>query len=122
MGWIIMDCSVRDSGFSLLEIFISILIVAVTAIVIAFFSKTSSLTSSFSKGSETAYMIAELKLSDLSADPAPANGNDTYTIDGKEYRRIWNITETGNVVRAEITVKWQAINGEKQITLLGAVN
>ena len=47
-----MDCSVRDSGFSLLEIFISILIVAVTAIVIAFFSKTSFLTSSFSKGSE----------------------------------------------------------------------
>ena len=117
-----MEPTLNQSGISIVEICIATLIIAITAIVITFFSKNSLNMYRDSYGAESAYIAAENKLADLTAAPYPVDGSDNVTIDHITYARQWVLTNIGSVTRAEITVSWLISSGNRQITLMGAVN
>lgn len=117
-----MDRSV-ESGASLVEISIAILIVGLTAILIMSFSRSSFNMFNDARGSESALILAEEKFTDLSAQAFPsANGTDTVKANNNKYIRKWSVKDTGFIKMAVITVKYDVGKNQKSVNFMGALN
>ncbi|NLE00867.1 MAG: hypothetical protein GX640_13450 [Fibrobacter sp.] len=112
-----------ESGVSIVEICVAILMIAVTGIIIMSFTKTTFSSYRDSRLTESASMVAEDKLCELDAAAfPPSNGQDTIFVDDQRYIRSWEILDTGLIKRAIVTVNIQTINGVKEIRLTGAID
>ncbi len=117
-----MDRSV-ESGASLVEISIAILIISLTAILIMAFSRNSFTMFSDARGSESALILAEEKFTDLSAQAFPsASGTDTVNANNTRYLRSWSVKQSGFIKMAVVTVKYSVGKKEKSINFMGALN
>ena len=121
-----MDHSLKkESGASLVEIVITLVIIAVTTLIIMSFSRSMLSLSKDARGSDAACLAAEQKLSDLSTKAyfASDTGSDMVTIDNIACYRGWKITDTCYITRARVTVMYKTLRGtEKRIILSGAIH
>lgn len=111
-----------NTGASLVEISIAILIIGLSAILIMTFSRNSYTMLNDARGSETAQIIAQDKFTDLSVEAFPAAGNDTVAVNNTRYIRSWSVKDTGFIKRTVITVKYSAGKNEKTVNFMGALN
>lgn len=113
-----------QSGVSLVEICITVVIIAITTLIIAAFSRNTLIMSKDARGNDAAYLAAEEKIKDLKTQPFPAaSGNDLDTIDNIICSRSWMIKDTSYVRRAVVTVTFKSLKGiDRKITLAGAIN
>ena len=116
----------KESGVSIIEIMIAIIIIAITAIIILAFSRNTLMMSQDARTSDAAYLAAEQKIADLSTtvfQSLPQTSSDVVTIDNIRFSRNWTVEQSGYVVCATVTVSWNALKGTKRhISLAGAIN
>lgn len=116
-----MDRSL-ESGFSIIEIFIVIIIISTSAVIFTRSLKSSVGLQKDAYTSELAFKAAESKLIQLSAAPFPVDSSDQIVEDNLTLFRIWEIDTVGPIKRASITVQWsRAENRRRQINLTGAL-
>jgi hypothetical protein len=122
LEWNIMDRTL-ESGASIIEISIAILIIALTGIIIMMFTKTTFSTYRDARVIEEANIVAADMLSQLSATAIPqSSGADTLVVDQQRYIRTWALTDTGYIKRALVIVEYQSARGTKEIRFTGAIN
>lgn len=112
-----------ESGASLVEISITLIIITMTTLIILSFSRNSSNMNKDAKANDTAVLIAEQKITDLATityNTLPQSGNDAVTRENIVFARSWTVTQSGFITVAKVTVSWNA--GSRSITLAGAVN
>jgi Tfp pilus assembly protein PilV len=122
----IMDKTLKtQSGVSIIEISIAVLIISITTLLIFAFSKNSFLMSKDARSTDIGYIAAEQKIADLKSEvfsSTPATGNDEITLDNIPFSRSWTVEESGYILLAKVTVTWNTPNGTREIILAGAVN
>ncbi|MBN1575670.1 MAG: hypothetical protein JW913_03910 [Chitinispirillaceae bacterium] len=115
-----------ESGASLIEILITLVIIAVTALIILAFSRNTIMMSQDARANDTAYLAAEEKIADLGTmvfQNLPETSSDEVTLEGIAFTRNWTVDQSGYVVCATVTVSWSSLKGtNRQITLAGAIN
>lgn len=114
----------RQSGFSLVEICVAVMIIAMTSFIVILFSRHSIALNQDSRGNDAAYLAAEEKLCDLAAEAFPdAGGSDSVFVDNIPCLRTWAVKDTGMIRRAIVTIQWKSLKGaDRQIKLAGAIN
>lgn len=115
----------KDTGFSLVELLVALVIVGITLVVISSFLKNSLLTRGDSKGSEMAYLVGQEKLVELSASVNPTAATDTTIRDGQKFIRSWVITlASGGTLlsTASVTVQYKFSGRTKTVTCVGGLN
>jgi prepilin-type N-terminal cleavage/methylation domain-containing protein len=118
----LMDRTI-ESGFTIVEILIAIVIIAATAVVISMFMKGSLIMQTGSKGAELAYLTAEDKLSELTAAAIPKiNGSDTVFVSGQRFIRTWDVTIQSYIRKADISVQFSYLGRSRTIQFTGAIN
>jgi Tfp pilus assembly protein PilV len=111
-----------NSGASLVEICIAILIIGLSAILIMTFSRNSFTMLGDARGSETAQVLAQEKFTELTAEAFPVSGSDIVAANNIDYIRSWTVKDTGFIKRAIITVKYENGKNEKTVNFMGALN
>jgi Tfp pilus assembly protein PilV len=117
-----------QSGASLIEILLTIMVIAITTLIITAFTRNTLLMSKDARATDAAYFVAEQKIADLSNQVFPtatlpqSNTNESVTQDNIAYTVDWTVAQSGYVACATVTVKWTSLQGQKQITLAGAIN
>jgi Tfp pilus assembly protein PilV len=111
-----------NSGASLVEICIAILIIGLSAILIMTFSRNSFTMLGDARGSETAQVLAQEKFTELTAEAFPVSGSDIVVANNTDYIRSWTVKDTGFIKRAIITVKYKTGSSEKTVNFMGALN
>ncbi len=118
-----------QSGASLIEICLTILVIAITTLIITAFTRNTLMMSKDSRANDAAYFVAEQKIAELSNQVFPtvtlpkSNAtSESVTQDNIAYTVDWTVAQSGYVACATVTVKWTSMKGQKQITLSGAVN
>lgn len=114
-----------QSGASLIEICITIIIITVATLIIMAFSRNTLMMSQDARANDIAYFAAEQKVDSLANmvyATLPVNGSDGTTLDNIAFTRNWTVNQSGYVLCATVTVTWKSLKGQKQITLAGAVN
>jgi prepilin-type N-terminal cleavage/methylation domain-containing protein len=120
-----MDRALKNqSGFSVVEILIALLIFSAAALAIMSFSRNTIIMSSNTRGRDAAFLSAEKKISELSVQPFPAaQGNDVDVLDNITYSRFWTVTDTAYIKRAIVTVTFPSVKGIfRHVVLAGAIN
>jgi Tfp pilus assembly protein PilV len=115
----------KQSGASLIEICITVVIIAVATLIIMAFSRNTLMMSQDARANDLAYFAAEQKIDSLANmvfATLPTNGSDGTTLDNFAFTRNWAVNKNGYIICATVTVKWQSLNGQKQLILAGAVN
>lgn len=116
-----MDRSI-NSGASLVEISIAILIVGLSTILIMSFSRNSFTMINDARGVETANILAQDKFTELSAVAFPVAGSDTVAANNMKYIRAWSVKDTGFIKRAIVNVKYTVGKKTKAVNFMGALN
>lgn len=111
-----------NSGASLVEIIVAILIIGLTAIMILTFSRNSFTMLGDARGSESAHILAQEKYTELTAQAFPVSGTDTIAANNTSYMRSWSVKDTGFVKRVIITVTYEVGKSAKTINFMGALN
>ena len=112
-----------ESGASIIEICIAILIIGMSALIIAMFSRNTFNMYSDSRGSDAAFIAGKNKIADLSAEAIPdISGTDTVTIDNVTCIRSWTVKDTVFVSRANVTVKYDLYGKQRELKVSGALN
>jgi Tfp pilus assembly protein PilV len=109
------------AGFSILEIFVAILIISISAIVITFFTKNTIGNYSNSRLIEAAYICGEQKISELDAVPIPSNGTDTYVLEQDTFPRSWTISTSGSPHTVVINVGYKTMGKSRTIKVYGVL-
>lgn len=121
-----MDKTLKtQSGASIIEIAIAVVIISITTLLILAFSKNSFLMSADARSTDIAYIAAEQKIAELKSEvfsSTPATGSDAVTMDNISFSRSWTVEESGYILLAKVTVSWDSPNGTREIILAGAVN
>ena len=121
-----MDKTLKSqTGVSIVEILITIVIISITTILILYFSRNSLVMNTDARATDSAYFAAEQKISDLRSEvfsTTPVTGADALTLDDIYFTRSWIVDKDGYILLAKITVNWETPNGTREITLAGAVN
>jgi prepilin-type N-terminal cleavage/methylation domain-containing protein len=115
----------QNSGFSLVELLVALVIVGITLLIVTAFLKNSLFMRGDSKGSEMAYLVGQEKLVELNASVKPVASNDTVIYDGQRFIRDWTITlATGGTLlsTATVTVKYQFSGRTKSLKCTGGLN
>jgi Tfp pilus assembly protein PilV len=114
-----------QSGASIVEIIITLLIIAVTTLIIMSFSRNMLGMSKDARGSDVAYIAAEQKISELATKTyfASDTGYDSVRLDNIKIYRGWKITDTCFIRRARVTAYFTSLRGAtSSIRLSGAIN
>jgi Tfp pilus assembly protein PilV len=113
-----------ETGASLVEILIAVIIISITAMLIMSFSRSTFNMTKDSRSSEAAYISAEEKLAELTTKAFhEAPWSDKDTIDNIIMNRSWVVNDTNTIKRAIVTVTYPSIKGtSRSITLSGAIN
>jgi Tfp pilus assembly protein PilV len=119
----VMPLLKSPSGISLIEVCLTAFIIAVTAMLIVTFSKSTFNLTKDSRCSDVAYLSAEKKIAELGLQPFPAAaGNDKDTIDNIILTRTWTTATVNTIKRATVTVSYTIRSATRQISLTGAIN
>ena len=116
-----------ETGVSIVEILLTVVVIAITTLIIFSFSRNSLKLTQNARANDTAYLAAEQKIADLSnevfpASTLPVSNSDNVTLENIAFTRTWTVEQSGYITLARVTVSWNSINGAREITLAGAVN
>ncbi len=124
-----MNLSMRSKGFSLVEVLIALLILAISLLALAGLMVTTTRNSSFGGHMTEASTFAQDKLEQLRVSPwgGVATGNDTALgSTGLTYTRNWTVTPNtdGNQRWVSISINWTdpTKNSNHSIRLLSVVS
>ncbi len=112
----------RHSGFSFVEVMISMVILALVTLVIGVVLTTSTKIHKASFSSDEAYAIAREKLAEFQEPDTevPKDGSEPVLRASVQYMVNWDIKEeTGKPNKAKIWVTWD--NGNRQIEIFGFI-
>lgn len=109
------------AGFSILEIFVAILIISISAIVITFFTKNTIGNYSNSRLTEAGYISGEQKISELNATPIPSSGTDIYVLETDTFTRSWTVSSSRSPRTAVINVGWAIMGKSRTIKVYGVL-
>ncbi|MDO5575981.1 MAG: hypothetical protein Q4F84_02780, partial [Fibrobacter sp.] len=96
-----------EKGASIIEILIATLIISISVLTIASFSRNTTKTYRGNRGSDAAYIAGQMLITDLSARAVPPQfGNDTVTVDNVTCFRSWEINssfEFGKLITVNVS-------------------
>jgi type IV pilus modification protein PilV len=128
VGGVTLKVSLRSKGFSLVEVLIALLILAISLLALAGLMVTTTRNSSFGGHMTEASTFAQDRLEQLRVSPwaGVATGNDTIQgSTGIAYTRNWTVTPNadGNQRWVSITLNWTdpTKNSNHSIRLLSVV-
>jgi prepilin-type N-terminal cleavage/methylation domain-containing protein len=123
MGRFVMVYPLKSqSGVSLVEILITVVVISITSLIILSFSRSIFGMSRDARNSDAAYLSAQEKITELDSKAFPANGSDRDSVDKMYFDRSWMIKDTNNVKLAIVTVTFTSLKGtSRQIKLAGAL-
>lgn len=104
-----MNNSLKSSGFSLIEVLISLVILAISLLALAGLMTTTTKNNAFGGRLTEAATLAQDKLEELRAMSwgSVSNSSDSVTSStGITYARRWEINDTGALKEIEITISW----------------
>lgn len=120
----------NQSGFSLLEVLISLVILSIGLLGLASLTAMIIRTNSFSDEFTTATALAQDKLEELvntsfgsvvtGSDPSLIDENGDAGNTGSKYNRSWTITDNITTKNIQVTVTWSDINansGQRTINI-----
>lgn len=117
-----MDRSLEE-GSSIIEIFIAIMIITVSVLAIAYFSRSTCTTYKSSRGTDAAYIAGQMLITKLSASAiVPNSGIDTVVVDNISCIRNWTVTDTSYIKRIIVNVSYDLMGVSKQVKVSGAIN
>ncbi|HLV30950.1 MAG TPA: hypothetical protein VKY57_05215 [Chitinispirillaceae bacterium] len=112
-----------EKGASIIEILIAIMIVTVSVLGIASFSRNTSRTYRSSRGTDAAYVAGQMLVTDLSARAiVPESGTDTVTVDNISCIRSWTVKDTSFFKRVVVNVSYDLMGVSKQVKVSGVTN
>lgn len=113
-----------EKGASIIEILIATMIISISVLTIASFSRNTAKTYRGSRGSDAAYIAGQMLVTDLSARAVPPqSGNDTVTVDNVTCIRNWEISDTFNFGKLiTVNVSYDLLGTSKQVTVSGVTN
>jgi prepilin-type N-terminal cleavage/methylation domain-containing protein len=123
-----LDDRKPESGFTMVEVMIAILLTAIAVIGIMALFMTEMKASSYSRHATEATVLAADKLEKLRTMTSPATGTDPLNpIDpngatGGIYDRSWEVTSVGSpatYVDVAVTISWDENGATKSVTLHG---
>ena len=106
-----MNNSLKSNGFSLIEVLISLVILAVSLLALAGLMTTTTKNNAFGSHLTEAATFAQDRLEELrvTAWDNIVNGSDLNPIQGStgiNYNRIWTVNTNDNEKRVTVTVNW----------------
>ena len=101
----------NKKGFSLLEVMIGLLILAIGLLAVAGLTTMIIKTNAYGNHLTEASTFAQAKMEEFrSTHPAVGNGSDTVdSVTGVRFTRKWSVTQTGEMKMITITVEWMDI-------------
>jgi type IV pilus assembly protein PilV len=116
----------RDSGFTLVEILVAVVIFTTALLGIAGLTIVIIRGNTFSSMLTTATFLAQDKLEALqdAAYSALSDGSDTATQNNIDYTRLWEITDNApaaGMKTIEVTVRWQVLGKHQRQVLLRTI-
>lgn len=112
-----------NSGFTLIEIIVSMVILGFAGLLIGLVLTTSSKLHRNSFSTEEAYSIAKDKLGQLQNSDAVVliSGNENEYRENTKYIVSWEIDNNNNPLRADITVTWNHSGKNRNISISGYI-
>jgi type IV pilus assembly protein PilV len=103
-----MDIPFTNRGFTLLEVLITLFIVAIGVLGLVGMQVTGIRGNAYSIEMTQAAVMGQEKIEELKNLDygAMAGGNDTVTQAGVDYARIWTVTPIGGMSRVQVVVSW----------------
>jgi type IV pilus assembly protein PilV len=107
----------NQTGFTLMEVMISIIILSVALLALAGLQIISIRGNAFGGTMTEAITLARDKIEDLKRDDWSnvAAGNDTQVVRGINYARNWAVQTVGQTKEVTVTVSWDS--GNHQISI-----
>ena len=101
-----------EKGFSLLEVMIGLLILAVGLLAVAGLTTVNIRTNAYGNHLTEASTFAQAKMEEFrSTHPAVGNGSDTVdSVTGVRFTRKWSVTLNGEMKMITVTVEWMDIS------------
>ena len=101
----------HEKGFSLLEVMIGLLILAVGLLAVAGLTTMTIKTNAYGNRLTEASTFAQAKMEEFrSTHPAVGSGSDTVdSVTGARFTRRWSITPKGEMKIITVTVEWADI-------------
>jgi type IV pilus assembly protein PilV len=98
----------NKKGFSLLEVMIGLLILAVGLLAVAGLTTMTIKTNAYGNHLTEASTFAQAKMEEFrSTQPAVGNGSDTVdSVTGVRFTRKWSVTPDGEMKIIIVTVEW----------------
>ena len=114
----------HEQGFTMIEVMVSLLLTAIAAvgIIALFLAETKS--SSVSRHSTEASVLAADKLEKLRTLDVPANGTDSVDAAGNPagtflFTREWTVTDAGTYKDITVEVSWVEDGFPRSVIMLG---
>jgi type IV pilus assembly protein PilV len=112
-----------QSGFTLVEVLVALLILGIGLVGILGLHRSSATASGYSRRATEAAILAEDKLEELRTIPTTAIVNDQDQVDASGiandeglFTRTWDITWAGTLGTLVVTVGWEEADGAHAIT------
>jgi prepilin-type N-terminal cleavage/methylation domain-containing protein len=126
----------RESGFTLIEVLVSLVLAAITMIGVMALYRAQTNASSFSRRSTEATALAEDQLERLRLSTGTGSGSNIFDESGKAtagavsspfdpgtFHRFFNVTQpTGTYFDISVTVTWTDEGNDKKVVLTGKRN
>ncbi len=121
----------RESGFTMIEVMVAILLTALTVIGVLGLYRIESRASSYSRRTTEAAVLAQDKLEELRTQAAPASASITgsdppdvpwdYVTNAQIFTRSWTIEQTADtsVYEITVTVSWFEDGVQKSVQVVG---
>lgn len=104
-----MNINLKSNGFSLIEVLISLVILAISLLALAGLMTTTTKNNAFGGNLTEAATLAQDKFEELRITDWNniADGNDTITVRGLNYNRTWTVVAPNDRERrVTVTVNW----------------
>jgi type II secretion system protein I len=119
-----MNKFLKSNGFTLIEVLISLVILAISLLALAGLMTTTTRNNSFGGHMTEAATLAQDRLEELRVTPwdnISSNNDQIQGATGIVYTRNWNVATNGNLRTVTITINWND-QTNRSIRILSAIS
>jgi prepilin-type N-terminal cleavage/methylation domain-containing protein len=113
---LLLRCAKQQKAFTLVEVLIALVILAIALLALAGVVMSTTMLLSHTIDREQAVNLAVGKLEELEGvdyDTELVDSSDQYD----KYAVVWDVTDVTGGKKVELTVSWEGIVGNKEITM-----
>ncbi len=120
-----MRQDIRNSGFTLLEVMVALLIIATSFVVLLHTRNQSVVAADYAKRATVAALLASERMSELEQEDFPDTGEESSNFgdDYPEYRWKTSVSETAyeNIREVRVDVLWGEGSSERSVGIVNFV-